>query len=99
MKFITPFHNLISAFKTILVKNKNEEKNITQQHLQSDKLEKKLALLIKNIETVDKADLKQVEYKEMSKGTKNDSFIFYRIDFHSRDELNDFKKKYQSLLL
>ena len=98
MKFLTSFHNLISAFKTRLVKNNNDE-DIVRQDLQSDELEKKLALLIKDIEAVDQADLKHVEYKKMDKGTKNDLFSSYRLDFHTRDALNYFKKKYKSLLL
>ena len=98
MKFLTPFHNLISAFKTRLVKNNNDE-DIVHQDLQSDELKKKLALLIKDIEAVDQADLKHVEYKKMDKGTKNDLFSSYRLDFHTRIELNLFKKKYKSLLL
>ena len=95
MKFLTPFHNLISAFKTRLVKNNNDE----QKDLQSDNLEKKLALLIKDIEAVDQADLKHVEYKRMNQEVKNDLFSSYRLDFHTRMELDSFKKKYQSLLL
>jgi len=98
MKFLTPFHNLISAFKTRLVKNNNDE-DIVHQDLQSDELEKKLALLIKDIEAVDQADLKHVEYKKMDKGAKNDLLSFYRLDFHTREALNHFKKKYKSLLL
>ena len=98
MKFLTPFHNPISAFKTWLVKNNNDG-DIVHQDLQSDELEKKLALLIKDIEAVDQADLKHVEYKKMDKGTKNDLFSSYRLDFHTRDALNYFKKKYKSLLL
>jgi hypothetical protein len=99
MKFQTPFYNLISAFKTRLVKNNNDEENTVHQNLQSDELEKKLALLIKNIEAVDQADLKDVEYKKMDKREKNNLFSSHRLDFHTRDELNYFKKKYQSLLL
>ena len=99
MKFLTPFHNLNSAFKTRLVKKNNDKENIVHQDLQSDELEKKLALLIKNIEAVDQADLKHLEYKKMDKGTKNDLFSSYRLDFHTRDELNHFKKKYKSFLL
>ena len=99
MKFLTPFHNLISAFKTRLVKNNNDEQSIVLQDLQSDDLEKKLALLIKDIEAVDQVDLKHVEYKRMNKEVKNDLFSSYRLDFHTRMELNSFKKKYQSLLL
>ena len=95
MKFLTPFHNLISAFKTRLVKNNNDE----QKDLQSDDLEKKLALLIKDIEAVDQADLKHVEYKRMNQEVKNDLFSSCRLDFPTRMELNSFKKKYKSLLL
>ena len=99
MRFITLLHNLISVFKTRLFKNKNDNQNIIHQHLQSDKLEKKLALLIKDIDSVDQTDLMQVEYKKIDRGTKNDLFSSYRLDFHTRDELNRFKKKYRSLLL
>ena len=99
MKYLTSFHNLISAFKTRFVKENNDKENIVHQDLQSDELEKKLALLIKNIEAVDQADLKHLEYKKMDKGTKNDLFSSYRLYFHTRDELNHFKKKYKSFLL
>ncbi len=99
MKYLTSFHNLISAFKTRLVKKNNDKENIVHQDLQSDELEKKLALLIKDIEAVNQADLKHVEYKKMDKGINNDLFTYYRLDFHTRDELNHFKKKYRSLLL
>jgi len=99
MKFLTPLHNLINLIKTKLVKDNNKEENIVNQHLQSDELQIKLALLIKDIDAVDQADLKQVEYKRMNQETKNDLFSSYRLDFHTRDELNHFKKKYRSLLL
>ena len=99
MKFLTPFHNLINVIKTKLVKDNNEEKNIVNQHIQSDKLQIKLALLIKDIDAVDQADLKKVEYKRMNQETKNDLFSSYRLDFHTRNELNHFKRKYRSLLL
>ena len=98
MKFLVMIHNLISAFKTRLIKNNNDKKNIAQ-HPQSNKLEIKLALLIKDIEAVDQADLKQVEYKRINQEVKNDLFSSFRLDFHTRMELNSFKKKYKSLLL
>ena len=99
MKFLTFFHNLINVIKTKPVKDNNKMENIANQHLQSDELQLKLALLIKDIDAVDQADLKQVQYKRMSQETKNDLFSSYRLDFHTRDELNHFKKKYRSLLL
>ena len=98
MKFLMLIQNLISRFTTRLIKNNNKE-NIIYHHPQSDELEKKLALLIKDIEAVDQGDLKHVEYKKMDKGTKNDLFSSYRLDFHTRDKLDHFKKKYKSLLL
>ena len=98
--FINTFKTkLINTFKTRLIKNKNNNKNIKYQNPQSDKLERKLALSIKDIETVDQMDLKQVEYKRMNQETKNNLFSSYRLDFHTRMELDSFKKKYQSLLL
>ncbi len=92
-------HKLINTFKTRLIKNNNNNNNIIYQHPQSDKLKRKLALLIKDIETVDQMDLKQVEYKKMNQETKNDLFSSYRLDFHTRDELNRFKTKYRSIIL
>ena len=62
-------------------------------------MEKKLALLIKNIDVVDQVDLKKVEYKKMNEEISNDLFTSYRLDFHTRDELSHFKKKYSALLL
>ncbi len=99
IKFLTSFHNLINIIKTKLVKDNNEMENIVNQDLQSDELQIKLALLIKDIDAVDQSDLKQVEYKKMNQETKNDLFSSYRLDFHTRDKLNRFKKKYESLLL
>ena len=99
MKFLKSFHNLINIIKTKLVKDNNEVENIVNQDLQSDELQIKLALLIKDIDAVDQSDLKQVEYKKMNQETKNDLFSSYRLDFHTRMELDSFKKKYQSLLL
>ena len=97
MKFQMLIHNLINTFKTRLIKNNNN--NIIYQHPQSDKLERKLALLIKDIETVDRMDLKQVEFKRINQETENDLFSSCRLDFHTRDELNRFKTKYRSLIL
>ena len=45
------------------------------------------------IENVNKSDLKQVEYKKMERGSKIDLFTFYRLDFHTQDELKHFKNK------
>lgn len=99
MKILMLIHNLINAFKRRLIENNNDKENIVQQHPQSDELQIKLALLIKDIEAVDQVDLKQMEYKRVNQETKNDLFSSYRLDFYTRTELNRFKKKYKSLLL
>jgi hypothetical protein len=99
VKFLTSFYSLIDTFKTRLLKNYNDQDKITHQHLHSDKLEKKLALLIKDIDSVDREDLKKVEYKKLNQEKKNDLFSSYRLDFHTRDELDHFKNKYRPLLL
>ena len=103
MKFLMLINNITNAFKTrlirIRIRNKNKKENIIHQHPQSDELEKKLALLIKDIEAVDQADLKQVQYTRMKQETKENILSSFRLDFHTRIELNIFKKKYKSLLL
>ena len=96
MKYL---NKIFSVFKTKLVKKSNEKKNNEHRELQSTRLEKKLALLIKDINVVDQVDLKQVNYKKIDKEISNDLFTSYRLDFHTRNELNHFKKKYSSLLL
>ena len=99
MKLLKLIHNLISISKTRLIKNHDNKENNIYHHPLSDELERKLALLIKDIATVDQADLKYVEYKKMKQEEKNNLFSSFRLDFHTRIELNVFKKKYKSFLL
>ncbi|SVE18992.1 uncharacterized protein METZ01_LOCUS471846, partial [marine metagenome] len=82
-----------------IFKTTNSKKIQKMYYPYSDELQKKLALLIKNIEAVDEEDLKGIEYKKIETEANNDLFISYRLDFHTRDELNEFKKKYNSLIL
>ena len=67
--------------------------------LKSCDYEKKLALIIKNIDTVDYQDLKYVLRTKLDIREKSDLFSTYRLDFHTKDQLKIFKKKYKSLLL
>lgn len=78
--------------------NKNEQINEVSVKL-SDEYEKKLALIIKNIDEIDQKDLKNVEYKKIDSYESNDLFTSYRLDFHLRDDLNVFKKKYKNQIL
>ena len=77
----------------------NIEKKQVSIHPYSDELQKKLGLLINNIDSVEKNDLKQVTYKKIEIKKENKLLINYRLDFHSIDELNSFKTKYNSLIL
>ena len=87
--------------------NKKEEKNQKEEidkiknpiDLISNEYEKKLALIIKDINKVDRDDLKNIEYKIIDSYENNDLFTSYRLDFHLRDDLEIFKKKYNFLIL
>ena len=79
--------------------NDYDNDNIKQDHLRSKELEKKLALLVKNLENIDTDDLKFVNIVKIDHVTKEDLFISYRLDFNGRDKMNKFKKKYKNLLL
>ena len=72
---------------------------MTSQEFRSHDYERKLALIVKNTEEVDYSDLKYVEITKLDTRIKNDLFSAYRLDFHTRDKLNLFKKKYQSIIL
>ena len=99
MKLFNKIHNLINEVQKKVFKTTNSEKIQKMSYPYSDDLQKKLALLINNIEAIDEEDLKGVEYKKIETGANKDLFISYRLDFHTRDELNEFKKKYNSLIL
>ena len=96
MKFIGFIKKLITnIFKSV---NKSDEDMIPQEFRSHD-YERKLALIVKSTEEVDYSDLKYVEITKLDTRKKNDLFSAYRLDFHTRDKLNLFKKKYQSIIL
>ena len=66
---------------------------------QSYQLQRKLALLVSNIDKIDKRDIKNLEYKKYEHFTEDDLLNSYRIDFHNKDELETFKEKYKDYLL
>ena len=92
---------LINIFNKKEQKNQKEviNKIETPIDLISNEYEKKLALIIKDINEVDHIDLKNIEYKKIDSYENNDLFTSYRLDFHLRDDLENFKKKYKSLIL
>ena len=66
---------------------------------QSYELQKKLALLVSNVDKIDKRDIKNLEHRKYGHSKENDILTSYRIDFHNRDELEIFKEKYWDYLL
>jgi len=92
---------IISVFKGNL-KSSNlteEEEILNTPGLLSNEYQKKLALIIKNFEDIDKVDLKFVEHQKLGSKTSEDLFTSYRLDFHSREALIRFKKKYKDYIL
>ena len=94
---------LISFIKkyitNIFKSEKKIDENMIPQEFRSNDYERKLALIVKNTEEVDYTDLKYVEITKLDTRDKNDLFSAFRLDFHTRDKLILFKKKYKSLIL
>ena len=94
---------LISFIKKYITNIFKSEKKIDDnkipQEFRSHDYERKLALIVKNTEEVDYTDLKYVEITKLDTRDKNDLFSAFRLDFHTRDKLILFKKKYKSLIL
>ena len=94
---------LISFIKKYIANIFKSEKKIDEnkipQEFRSHDYERKLALIVKNTEEVDYTDLKYVEITKLDTRDKNDLFSAFRLDFHTRDKLILFKKKYKSLIL
>ena len=96
MKFFCFIKKLITnIFKSV----KKSDEDMIPQEFRSHDYERKLALIVKNTEEVDYSDLKYVEITKLDTRDKNDLFSAYRLNFHTKDKLNLFKKKYQSLIL
>ena len=94
------FRGFIKEYITNIVKSeKKNDEDVIPQEFRSHDYEKKLALIVTNTEEVDYSDLKYVEITKLDTRDKNDLFSAYRLDFHTRDKLILFKKKYKSLIL
>ena len=94
------FRGFIKKYITNIVKSeKKNDEDVIPQEFRSHDYERKLALIVKNTEEVDYSDLKYVEITKLDTKDKNDLFSAYRLDFHTRDKLILFKKKYNSLIL
>ena len=94
------FRGFIKKYITNIVKSeKKNDEDVIPQEFRSHDYERKLALIVKNTEEVDYSDLKYVEITKLDTRDKNDLFSAYRLDFHTRNKLILFKKKYKSLIL
>jgi hypothetical protein len=94
------FRGFIKKYITNIVKSeKKNDEDVIPQKFRSNDYERKLALIVKNTEEVNYSDLKYVEITKLDTRDKNDLFSAYRLDFHTRDKLILFKKKYKSLIL
>ena len=59
----------------------------------SYELQRKLALLVSNIDKIDKRDIKNLEYRRYGSSKEENLSNSYRIDFHNKDDLETFKEK------
>jgi hypothetical protein len=92
--------SFIKKYITNIFKGEKKiDENMIPQEFRSHDYERKLALIVKNTEEVDYTDLKYVEITKLDTRDKNDLFSAFRLDFHTRDKLILFKKKYKSLIL
>ena len=66
---------------------------------QSYELQRKLALLVSNIDKIDKRDFQHLEHRRYGDSKEDDLLTSYRIDFHNKDELEFFKQKYKDYLI
>ena len=92
--------SFIKKYLTNIFKSEKKiDENMIPQEFRSHDYERKLALIVKNTEEVEYRDLKYVEMTKLDSRDKNDLFSAFRLDFHTRDKLILFKKKYKSLIL
>ena len=66
---------------------------------QSFELQRKLALLVSNIDKIDKRDFQDLVHRRYDDSKEDDLLNSYRIDFHNRDDLENFKQKYKEYLI
>jgi hypothetical protein len=99
MKIMTFLKEFVNKYKEKFINAEKDTEIIIPKEFRSHEYEKKLALIIKNTETVDYYDLKNIECTKLDTRENSDLFSAYRLDFHTRDELKSFKVKYKSLLL
>ena len=92
----------VSKNKNLLQKKEEEiMKSLTfdQRSPQSFELQRKLPLLVSNIDKIDKRDIEDLDYRKYGDSKEDDLLTSYRIEFRHRDDLEIFKVKYKDYLL
>jgi len=87
-----------SKKKNLLQKKKEEimeSLSFDKRSPHSFELQRKLALLVSNIDKIDKRDFQDLEYRRYGDYKEDDLLTSYRIDFRNRDDLEFFKEKYK----
>jgi len=89
--------------KKSLLRKKREEimetLSFEKRSPQSFVLQKRLALLVSNIDNIDKRDFQHLEHRRYGDSKEDDLLTSYRIDFHNKDDLETFKLKYKDYLI
>ena len=91
-----------SKKKNLLQKKKEEimkSLSFDKRSPQSYELQRKLALLVSNIDKIDKRDFQDLEHRRYGDSKEDDLLTSYRIDFRNRDDLENFKQKYKEYLI
>lgn len=91
-----------SKKKNLLQKKKEEimkSLSFDKRSPQSFELQRKLALLVSNIDKIDKRDFQDLVHRRYGDSKEDDLLNSYRIDFRNRDDLENFKEKYKNYLL
>jgi len=91
-----------SKKKNLLQKKKEEimgSLSFDKRSPQSFELQRKLALLVSNIDKIDKRDFQDLEHRRYDDSKEDDLLTSYRIDFRNRDDLENFKQKYKKYLI
>ena len=94
--------NLHDHNKKSLLRKKREKimesLSFEKRSPQSYELQRKLALLVSNINKIDKRDIGDLEHSRYQ-NSKEEDLLSYRIDFRNRDDLDFFKEKYRNYIL
>ena len=95
--------NSLKPKKDNLLQKKKEEimesLSFEKRSPQSYELQWRLALLVSSIDNIDKRDFQHLVHRKYGDSKEDDLLTSYRIDFHNKEDLENFKEKYRKYLL